>query len=71
MNEVQEVEVTIAKDGRVKLHVQGVKGKACLSITREIEQLLGDDIVDRQYTYEYDEQPQSAQQEEWLRRGDD
>ncbi len=71
MNELQEVEVTIAPDGRVEVHIQGVKGKACLTITREMEQLLGDEIIDRRHTHEFDEQPQHQAEHEWLRRGDD
>ena len=71
MSSVQEVEVTIARDGRVQVHVQGVKGRACLDITREMEQLLGNEIANRRFTYEYDEQPLHGQQGQVLRQGDD
>ncbi len=71
MNELQEVEVTIARDGKVEVHIQGAKGPACLAITHEMEQLLGGEVIDRQYTDEYHQQPQSQGQEERLRRGDD
>ena len=71
MNELQQIEVTIAPDGKVEVHIQGVKGNACLVVTKEMEQLLGDDIVERRHTYEFDEQPQQQTDQEWLRRGDD
>ena len=71
MNELQEVEVTIARDGKVEVHVQGVKGQACLAITEELEQLLGGEIIERRHTYEFDEQPQQQNQTERLWQGED
>ena len=34
--ELQEVEVVIDADGEVRLHVRGVKGDACLDLTRDL-----------------------------------
>lgn len=48
-----EIEVEISATGEVKIHVKGVKGPQCLSITSKLESLLGGDI-DRTLTQEYD-----------------
>ncbi|MBX9771309.1 MAG: DUF2997 domain-containing protein [Candidatus Obscuribacterales bacterium] len=48
-----EIEVEISPSGEVQVHVKGVKGKQCLSITNELESLLGGD-VSREFTEEYD-----------------
>lgn len=50
--DVQEVNVTIGKDGKVEIHLQGVKGPACLDITRELEKALGGQIISREMTAE-------------------
>lgn len=55
--EVQEVEITITKTGEVKLHVRGVKGQACLSLTRQLELLLGGEVLRREMTPEAEETP--------------
>ena len=43
--EVQEIEVTIDENGQVQIHVSGVKGEACLEITRPLEQALGGQLT--------------------------
>lgn len=50
--EIQEIEITIGKDGRVQMHVRGVKGLACLELTRSVEQALGGAIELREMTPE-------------------
>jgi hypothetical protein len=50
--EIQEIEVTIGKNGQVQIHVRGAKGKKCLDLTRELEQALGAAVVDREMTSE-------------------
>ena len=50
--EVEEIEITIGKNGQVKLHVRGLKGKKCLVLTEELEKALGNNILDRQLTPE-------------------
>ncbi len=39
--DVQEIEVTINKNGQVEIQVHGVKGLQCLEITAPLEQALG------------------------------
>ncbi len=64
--ELQEVEVFIEKDGRVRVEVRGVKGMSCLEVTQALEAALGGQVQDRQLTPEaYDaaqEQHQGQQQ---------
>lgn len=50
--DVQEIEVTIGKDGKVQVHVRGVKGEACLDITRALESALGGEVELREMTPE-------------------
>lgn len=50
--DVQEIEVTIGKDGKVQVHVRGVKGDACLEITKALEAALGGDVELREMTPE-------------------
>ena len=50
--EVQEVEITIDKDGKVNIHVRGLQGAACLDITQALEAVLGNEIESREMTPE-------------------
>ena len=50
--EIQEIEVTIGKDGKVELVVHGVKGRACLELTRALEETLGGVVISREMTPE-------------------
>jgi hypothetical protein len=50
--ELQEIEVTIDQEGKVYIQVRGVKGTACLDITRELEEALGGQIELREMTPE-------------------
>jgi hypothetical protein len=50
--DIQEVEVTIDKKGQVKVHVRGVKGKQCLDLTKDLEKVLGAQVVSREMTSE-------------------
>ena len=38
----EEITVTIAPDGEVKVSVKGVKGKACKALTKGLEAALGE-----------------------------
>jgi hypothetical protein len=38
---MQEIKITIGKDGKVNLDVAGVKGSACSDLTKSIEKALG------------------------------
>jgi DNA-binding transcriptional regulator YdaS (Cro superfamily) len=55
MMELQEIEVTIGKNGEVQVHVRGVKGKACLELTAALEAALGGQVTLREMTPEVDE----------------
>jgi DNA-binding protein YbaB len=50
--EIQEIEVTIGKDGQVQIQVRGVKGMKCLELTKELEEALGGEILARVMTAE-------------------
>jgi hypothetical protein len=56
--ELEEIEVTIDKDGQVQIQVRGVKGSKCLEITKELEKALGGEILTRIMT------PEALEQEE-------
>lgn len=47
-----EIDIEIDKDGRVRVHVKGAKGKACLKYAEFLEQMIGR-IEDRELTAEY------------------
>jgi hypothetical protein len=53
--EMQEIEIYIDKTGKVRVEVRGVKGKACLDITRSLEEALGGQVESREFTPEADE----------------
>ena len=54
MSELQEIDVYIGPDGKVRIEVRGVKGEKCLDITRDMEQLLGGTILERDHTDEFE-----------------
>jgi hypothetical protein len=63
--QTQEIEVTIQPDGSTKLHVRGVAGATCLTLTEELIKALGGQIIAHETTPEYDqpiEQSDSAWQ---------
>ncbi len=45
--EYQEIEIIIAPNGEVTIQVHGVKGMACLDLTRALEEALGNEILAR------------------------
>lgn len=55
--DLQEVEVTIDKDGQVHVHVHGAKGQSCLEITHALEEALGGLVLSREMTPEALDQP--------------
>jgi hypothetical protein len=59
--EIQEIEVIVGKDGRVELTVRGVKGPACLDLTRALEAALGGVVLNREMTPESLEDPNPNQ----------
>lgn len=53
-----DIEITIGKDGKVKVHVKGAKGKACLEYAKLLENIIGK-VDSRQFTSEYYEEEQT------------
>jgi hypothetical protein len=47
-----EVEIVISKNGEVKVHIKGVKGKGCLEYAEWLTEIVGK-VKDRQLTSEY------------------
>ncbi len=68
--ELQEIDVFIDKDGQVRLEVRGVKGGACLTVTKGLERALGGQVVTREMTPEANETGQGQiQDQQWQRGG--
>lgn len=65
--ELQEIDVFIEKNGQVRVEVHGVKGMACLDVTKVLEDALGGQIEDREMTPEAYESAE-VQVEEWQRQ---
>lgn len=53
----EKIEVTIGRDGKVTIHVQGVKGTACTGLTGGLIARLGGRIEEQEFTLEAYEQP--------------
>lgn len=68
--EVQEIEVFIDRDGQVRIEVHGVKGMACLDLTRGLEEALGGEVEERELTSEaYATVQEQVQEQQRLRGG--
>lgn len=65
--EMQELEITIDKEGRVQVAVRGTKGESCLALTRNIENAVGT-VEEREYTAEYYEPPVSVSDHQYVNR---
>lgn len=64
---MEEVDVIIDADGKVRVEVRGAKGKTCLDITKALEQYLGGQ-VERELTDEYN---QEQEDQDWQTQGND
>jgi hypothetical protein len=53
---MQELEITIDKEGRILVHVKGVKGEGCLALTKNLESAVGN-VQERSFSSEYYEKP--------------
>ena len=51
------IKIEIDKQGKVSFTVEGVKGEACLTETKFLEDALGGKVLARETTDEYYEQP--------------
>jgi hypothetical protein len=65
--DLQEIEVVIDKNGKVRVEVRGVKGMSCLDLTKGLEEALGGQVEDRQMTPEASEAAQQVQGQQWLK----
>lgn len=63
---LEEVIVTIAPDGTVKVATSGFTGMACTSATEALEVMLGNEVIERTLT---DEAFQSGQANNTLNLG--
>jgi hypothetical protein len=64
---LEEIEITISPDGKVEVHVTGVKGDSCLEITDDLERALGGTIEIREMTHEaFEENQQNAINQDYL-----
>ncbi len=64
--ELEEIDVFIEHDGQVRIEVRGVKGGHCLTVTKDLEQALGGQVVQREMTPEANEPgPQQSQDRQW------
>jgi len=53
------IKIEIDKKGKVSFTVEGVKGEACLTETKFLEDALGGKVTAREMTGEYYEQPEA------------
>jgi hypothetical protein len=65
--EMQELEITIDRQGRVQVAVRGVHGEGCLALTKNIENAVGM-VEEREYAAEYYEQPETVSDRQYLNR---
>jgi len=54
-----KIEITIEPDGSTSIKVNGVKGKGCEALTKDLEEALGK-VAERKHTNEYRERPQNT-----------
>ncbi len=55
--EIEEVEVIIDEHGKVQIHVRGVKGEQCLTLTESLSMALGGELIEQEMTPElYDQE---------------
>lgn len=66
---IEEIEVTIGADGKIRLHTFGFTGEACLDATTDLEKLLGEQVLQRELTSEvYDQAEQKTAEKVKIRR---
>jgi hypothetical protein len=65
--EMQEMEITIDKEGRIQVKVNGAHGSNCLAMTKNLEEAAGV-VEERTYSPAYYEQPVNEEQYTHIRR---
>ena len=61
---MEKINITIGTDGAVDLQLAGFSGGKCLEVTKILETLLGNEIVEREMTSEYYVAEEIKQEEE-------
>jgi hypothetical protein len=61
--EMQELEITIDRQGNATVKVNGVREPGCKSFTRELEERIGE-VMERIHTGEYYDEPLEVHTEE-------
>ncbi len=56
MAEIQEIDLVIGPDGQVTFEVRGVGGPKCEDLTKELEAILGGNILSRDFKASYHQQ---------------
>lgn len=64
--EIQEIEVTINKEGKVEIHMIGFKGEQCIEVTKELEHALGNEFDIREFLAEYYEENNQQNNQDYL-----
>jgi hypothetical protein len=49
----RRIQIQIFPDGRIQAETQGIKGKKCIEYIGVLEEILGAEAVDSEYTSEY------------------
>jgi hypothetical protein len=58
---MEEIKIIIAKDGKVTIDVEGIKGSGCKNLTKKLEKALGTSKSKKKAEF-YDEQDVSDNQ---------
>ena len=59
--DLQEIEVTIERNGEVRIEVRGVKGRSCIELTEDVIEALGGEVAERELTSEaHEDEPDVA-----------
>jgi len=64
---MQELEITIDNEGRVLVHISGVKGEDCIALTKNLENAVGD-VQERSFSSDYYDQPVQVNNSTYLKR---
>ena len=66
--DMQELEITIDKEGKVRVQVKRIQGQQCLTTSQNIENALGE-VQTRVFLPEYYEEPVAQSTCEQIKRG--
>lgn len=51
--EIEQIELVIGTDGKIRLETSGFNGDVCLKATEDLESLLGSNVVSREMTADF------------------